>query len=167
MAAKHVPIIASVVGVSTIILGSLVYAAYTGKKAPKKPEKRIPHLTLYYFDLPGKGEAIRLLCAYANLPLKDVRISRDDFIALKQSGRLAFGQVPALVVDDEHTLVQSAAIMRYLGKLSGLYPSCPIQAAKVDAIIDEEIDLFTGLGVSRYQGTFIIALSLQFHSIFT
>lgn len=46
------------------------------------------------------------------------------------------------------------AIMRYLGKLCGAYPSCPIKAALVDAILDEENDLFTGLTVSRYQARF-------------
>lgn len=49
-------------------------------------------------------------------------------------------------------LTQSAAIMRYLGKLSGAYPDDPLKAALVDAIIDEENDLFTGLSVARYKG---------------
>ena len=49
-------------------------------------------------------------------------------------------------------IVQSASIMRYIGKLSGLYPECPIKAALVDTIIDEEIDMTRGLAVSRYRG---------------
>ena len=44
--------------------------------------------------------------------------------------------------------------MRYLGKLCGAYPSCPLQAAYIDAILDAENDLFTGLVVSRYQARF-------------
>ena len=43
---------------------------------------------LYYFDVPGKGESIRLLCRYAQLPLDDVRITREDFVAMKDAGEL-------------------------------------------------------------------------------
>ena len=113
-------------------------------------------MKLFYFDIPGKGECIRLLCAYAELPIEDVRIpgsNRQVFDDLKASGKLPFGQLPALQVNEKDPLiVQSAAIMRYLGRLSNLYPVCPMKAALVDAIIDEETDLTTGLSVSRYRG---------------
>lgn len=104
---------------------------------------------LYYFDIPGKGESIRLLCRYAQLPFEDVRISREQFMAMKEAGELGniflmymhissylfiiqdYGQVPCLAVLDANgvevkKLFQSAAIMRYLGKVAnssyGLYP---------------------------------------------
>lgn len=113
-------------------------------------------LKLFYFDIPGKGESIRLLCAHAGLPFEDVRISmsnRQVFDDLKNNGKLPFGQLPALQVNEKDPLItQSAAIMRYLGKVSNLYPICPMKAALVDAIIDEETDLTTGLSVSRYRG---------------
>ena len=69
-------------------------------------------LKLYYFDIPGKGEPIRLLCAYANLPLDDIRVSKDQFLALKAEGKLHFGQLPALEVANNRVLTQSAAILR-------------------------------------------------------
>lgn len=31
---------------------------------------------LYYFDIKGKGEPIRLACTYAKIPLEDVRVKR-------------------------------------------------------------------------------------------
>ena len=111
-------------------------------------------MKLYYFDIPGKGEAIRLLCAHYNIQLEDIRLSPEEFQKLKQNEILKFGQVPALVLNDETVLVQSASIMRYLGKLCNGYPSDFVQAALVDAIIDEENDLFAGLSVSRYQARF-------------
>jgi prostaglandin-H2 D-isomerase / glutathione transferase len=40
---------------------------------------------------------------------------------LKESGRLPFEQLPILTVDGV-TVTQSAAILRYCGRLSGLYP---------------------------------------------
>ena len=113
-----------------------------------------PNLELFYFDIPGKGEAIRLHNAFAGLPLKDTRLTRDQFCAMKENGDLPYGQVPLLAVDNKHYIAQSAAIMRYLGKLSGLYPSDPIKAALVDSIIDEENDLFAGLTCSRYRDRF-------------
>ncbi len=48
--------------------------------------------------------------------------------------------------------------MRYLGKRTGHYPSEDYLAAMVDSVLDEEIDLFTGLGVSRYTCTRILSL---------
>ena len=44
--------------------------------------------------------------------------------------------------------------MRYLGKLTGLYPTCPVKAALVDSLMDFEADLFAGLSVSRYSERF-------------
>lgn len=77
---------------------------------------------------------------------------------MKQDGRLPFGQLPALQVDDQ-LLVQSAAILRFVGKLANLYPtgsgSDDIYAAKIDAAMDEETDMFVGLSVSRYKGEVI------------
>ena len=49
-------------------------------------------LTLFYFDLPGKGEAIRLFCVHNNIPLTDKRITREEFEVLKKD-KLAYGQV--------------------------------------------------------------------------
>ena len=63
--------------------------------------------------------------------------------------------VLALYVNDgESILCQTNAIMRYLGKLTGLYPTCPIKAALVDSLMDFEADLFAGLSVSRYSERF-------------
>lgn len=43
-------------------------------------------------------------------------------------------------------------MIRYLGKKTGLYPiNNDEDAAFIDSILDEEIDLFTGLSVSRYR----------------
>ena len=54
-------------------------------------------LKLYYFDIPGKAEPIRLACFYAGLELDDYRFgSRDEFTKMKESGELPFGQVPML-----------------------------------------------------------------------
>ena len=46
------------------------------RKAETWPElEKAPSLKLYYFDVAGKGEPIRLLAAYADLDLEDFRFS--------------------------------------------------------------------------------------------
>eukprot|EP00961_Rhodomonas_salina_P114075 1534773-Rhodomonas_salina.2 len=68
-------------------------ATMTGKR--KFPDQ--PKLKLYYFDIKGKGEPIRLLAAYSGLELEDYRFEgRDHFMKLKEDGTLPFGQVPPL-----------------------------------------------------------------------
>lgn len=109
-------------------------------------------LKLYYFDIPGRGESLRLFCIYANLQFEDCRLTQQEFQKLKDDGKLPFAQVPALEVDNGVMIVQSAAIIRYLSKLTTYHPTCPIQCALIDSIIDQENDMFTGLIVSRYQG---------------
>jgi len=45
---------------------------------------------------------------------------------------------------------------RYIGKLCNLYPvDDHLMAAYIDSIVDEEIDLFTGLSASRYRCTVV------------
>jgi glutathione S-transferase len=118
-----------------------------------------PKLKLYYFNIKGKGEPIRLFCAYAGLELEDYRFaSRDEFTSMKENGKLAFGQVPMLEVNGQHQLVQTAAILRYLAKVSKLYPEDPLLAAKVDAVLDQETDAFIGATVASYTTRFGLVL---------
>lgn len=53
----------------------------------------MPIPKLYYFDIPGKAEAARLACMYGDFPIEDIRLSRDEFLAMKEEGKLPFGQV--------------------------------------------------------------------------
>lgn len=120
-----------------------------------------PVLKLFYFDIKGKGESIRLICAYSGLKLEDHRfVSRDEFLAMKEGSRLPFGQVPMLEVDGKIAMVQSSAIMRYLGKLSGLYPMQDhVLAQKVDSIMDQANDVFMGSTVLTYGLRYAIELT--------
>lgn len=126
----------------------------------RKLEGPQPKLKLYYFDIKGKAEPIRLLCAYTGLELEDHRFaSRQEFTDLKET-KLAFGQVPMLEVDDgKHQLIQTGAILRYLAKITKLYPDDALEAAKVDAVLDQETDAFTGATVVAYTTRFGIAMT--------
>ena len=134
-----------VAGVTTVVSVGLLMSWLLSTKNKK--------LKLYYFNIPGKGEPIRLACAYSGIDFEDVRVDREQFEKLKQESKLPFGQLPVLQVSEDTFLSQSAAIMRYIGKLGGLYPKDPIAAALVDAVMDEEHDLFAGISIVRYKGT--------------
>jgi len=128
-------------------------------RKPPAPPREFPEvntdtkLKLIYFDLPGKGEGIRLAAAVGGVNMEDCRITRDEFMAMKQSGELPYGQVPALKVG-KITIAQSAAIIRLIGKLGGSYPTNPVHAAVVDSIVAQENDMFTGVSCVRYQDRF-------------
>eukprot|EP00943_MAST-04B_sp_MAST-4B-sp1_P006745 g6745.t1 len=122
---------------------------------------KLPILKLVYFDLRGNGEPIRLALTYCNIPFEDYRFkSREEFTKMKESGELMFGQVPALFVNGA-ILNQTAAILRYIGQLSQMhrpdkciYPKQPLAAGFVDAIIDQQNDMFTGWNVCKYHERF-------------
>lgn len=113
-----------------------------------------PKVEVFYFDMPAKGEAIRLACAYAGLDWTDRRLTRDEFLELKETGVLKYGQVPALRVDGGTVICQSTAIMRYIARVSKpglLYPERDLlKSAVVDSLLDAEVDLCQGVFISFY-----------------
>eukprot|EP00930_Biecheleria_cincta_P047084 TRINITY_DN32575_c0_g1_i1.p1 TRINITY_DN32575_c0_g1~~TRINITY_DN32575_c0_g1_i1.p1 ORF type:complete len:240 (-),score=57.77 TRINITY_DN32575_c0_g1_i1:130-849(-) len=125
-----------------------------------------PKLRLLYFDVTAKGEPIRLALFHAGLDFDDVRLSSAEFKKMKEDGKLGFGQVPALEVSTNgkiELLVQTNAILRYVARLSmaagagtgpQLYPEDPLQAAKVDAVMDQLSDMTCGPMCVRYQDRF-------------
>ena len=101
------------------------------------------NITLKYFDGKGRGEAIRLTLAVGNIPFKDDRISFAKLADLKKTKELPFDQVPVMIVDGK-TVSQSGAILRYCGKLAGLYPKDDlIAAARIDEMLCAMEDLVT------------------------
>ena len=94
----------------------------------------MPKLKLTYFDFNGgRGEANRLAMAIANIPFEDDRIPQADWPELKPSVR--FQALPVLEVDGEK-ISQSNTISRYIGKLGGLYPEDPLEAARCDEVLE-------------------------------
>ncbi|GMF15172.1 unnamed protein product [Phytophthora lilii] len=92
-----------------------------------------PSIKLTYFDAAGRAEVPRLVFYIGGVPFQDVRINYEQFSAMKAA--LPLGQVPTLEVDGE-VFTQSHAIMRYAGRLGGLYPvSAPYLALKIDELL--------------------------------
>merc|ERR1711988_1519011 len=120
-------------------------------------------IKLYYFNISGKGEALRLAMNHLKIPFTDYRFSsREEFYEMKNSGKLAFGQVPALEITNKQNksvkiLTQSASLLRFIAKLDPerkLYPDDPILSCKIDGIVDQEADTFQGFRVMRYKERF-------------
>jgi glutathione S-transferase len=110
----------------------------------------IMNLTLIYFDFPfWRAEVSRIALHIGNIEFNDIRVTRDEFIRAKETGKLdngtiiPFHQFPCLIIENE-VFAQTAGIARYCGKLSGLYPK------KNDVLglkIDQFLDLMTDITV--------------------
>lgn len=94
---------------------------------------------ILYFDFPyWRTEAARVALFMSGIEFEDKRVDREEFAKLKPE--LPFGQVPLLYFNGK-PLAQSLAIIRFVGKKSGLYPKDDFEAAKVDAIMDHCSDI--------------------------
>jgi len=101
----------------------------------------MPNLELTYFDIHGgRAEPARLAMHIGGVAFKDHRISFRDFGANRSS--YPFKRVPVLQVDDI-ALSQCNSINRYVGTLSGLYPSDPLEAAFCDETMDAVEDIIS------------------------
>ncbi|KAI0988413.1 hypothetical protein GJ496_003261 [Pomphorhynchus laevis] len=87
---------------------------------------------LLYFDVKGRGEAIKLLFAAANVDFEDVRVKADKWEEIKDS--TPTGLLPLLEVDDKK-LPESKAILRYLARKFKLEGANELEWAAADAIV--------------------------------
>ena len=106
-------------------------------------------LRLIYFDFPfWRAEVSRLALHLSGIPFEDIRPSRAEFMAMKNSGELPYGQLPVLDVDGVR-IAQSVAIARLCGQVSGLYPKDDLlDQARVDELLDTCTQLSNILGSS-------------------
>eukprot|EP01124_Arcella_intermedia_P024513 TRINITY_DN4148_c0_g2_i2.p1 TRINITY_DN4148_c0_g2~~TRINITY_DN4148_c0_g2_i2.p1 ORF type:complete len:201 (-),score=56.92 TRINITY_DN4148_c0_g2_i2:304-906(-) len=91
-----------------------------------------PTYKLHYFDMPGRGEPIRLAFRIGGIPFEDCRISFPDWAQKKHT--FPFGTVPVLEVDGKN-LCNSNTILQYAGKVAGLGPADLFSIAKVDEFL--------------------------------
>lgn len=93
----------------------------------------MPQLKLSYFDFHGgRAEPARLALAIGGIAFEDHRFAFPEFAEVRKS--TPFGQVPALHVDGVQ-VTQCDAILRYAGKLAGLYPTDAFQALLCDEVM--------------------------------
>ena len=94
---------------------------------------------LTYFDFDGgRGEPIRIAFHAGGIEFEDHRISFDDFMVQRDTMR--FKCSPTLEIDGVE-LTQSNGMLRYVGKLTGLYPDDALQAFYADEAMGAVEDL--------------------------
>ena len=90
-------------------------------------------LKLTYFDFHGgRAEPARLAMAIGDIAFEDHRFAHAEFANVRKT--TPFGQVPTLQVDGVQ-ITQCDSILRYAGKLAGLYPTDPLQALLCDEVM--------------------------------
>jgi glutathione S-transferase len=101
-------------------------------------------LKLTYFDFDGgRGEPARLALSIGGVPFEDQRIGVKDWPTFRD--KTPFLAMPILEVDGK-AVTQSNSILRYVGKLIGLYPKDEWQAFLCDEVMDACEDIGTRLG---------------------
>lgn len=94
---------------------------------------------LTYFDFDGgRGEPIRIAFHAAGIEFEDHRIPFDVF--MKTRGDMRFTCAPVLEVDGV-AVTQSNSMLRYVGKMAGLYPEDSLQAMYCDEAMGAVEDL--------------------------
>eukprot|EP01083_Nonionella_stella_P175900 614040_1 len=82
-----------------------------------------PKLSLTYFPLGGRAEPIRLTCAASGIAFTNKSVTYQEFGQYVATYPLR--QVPVLEVEIDGTtkvITQTSAMLRYVGKLGGMYP---------------------------------------------
>jgi len=93
----------------------------------------MPKLKLTYFDFHGgRAEPVRLALHIGGVAFEDHRFTFAEFAEVRKS--TPFGQVPTLTVDGVQ-VTQCDSILRYAGKLAGLYPTDAYQALLCDEVM--------------------------------
>jgi prostaglandin-H2 D-isomerase / glutathione transferase len=116
---------------------------------------KILSLRLHYFPFPGRAGAIRDALQMGGISFEDVHVSPEKFRERKAAGELPFGALPFLDVETATTklrVAQSNAILRFIGRLAGLYSvDDPLLALKVDEALDVGEDIYALLGPSLHE----------------
>ena len=104
-----------------------------------EPDLVLAGSKLIYFGIPGRGEAVRLALAIGGVPFEDKRVPFPAWGKVKPT--TPWGTLPVLELADGSQLAQARSVLRFVGQYTGLYPSDPLVAARVDELMDALEDL--------------------------
>jgi len=117
--------------------------------------QNITSLRLRYFPFPGRAGAIRDALNIGKVAFEDGFVPPEQFRERRASGEFPFGGLPVLYVETttgKYCSAQSNAILRFAGRLAGLYPVDDlIQALKVDEALDVCEDINQLIGPSLHE----------------
>lgn len=127
--------------------------------------ENIRSLRLRYFPFPGRAGPIRDALNIGKIKFEDDFIPPEQFRERRAAGEFPFGGLPVLDVETTTGKVcaaQSNAILRFAGRLSGLYPvDDSLQALKVDEALDVGEDINQLLGPSLHEQDESIKLAMR------
>lgn len=104
--------------------------------------------TLTYFPVKALGEPLRLLLAYGGEDFEDIRLDRDQFLAIKST--TPFGQLPVLELNGRK-LAQSTALARYLGRKYNLNGANADEDLEIDQHVDFVHDIRAKAASVQYE----------------
>ncbi len=117
--------------------------------------KTFTSLRLRYLEFPGRAQAIRDTLRIGRIDFVDEHLTGDQFHDCRAAGEFPFGGIPVLVIetsDGKLCVAQSNAILRFAGRLTGLYPmDDPLQALKVDEALGVGEDINCLLAPSLHE----------------
>lgn len=100
---------------------------------------------LYYFNMRGAAEALRLVFAVAGVEYEDVRYTfGEEWQQHKEE--MPQKMMPCLEIDGKKHC-QSGALLRFLGRQYNLYGKTNLEALVIDEIAESFVDMTKGLGV--------------------
>jgi len=123
-------------------------AAAEGTAPLATPPSENPTFTLFYFNVKALAEPIRFLFAYGNVEYEDVRVTRDEWPALKPT--MPMGQMPVLEVDGRR-VHQSVSMARYIAKRVGLAGENDWENLIIDTAVDTVNDFRLKIAVVSYE----------------
>ena len=109
-------------------------------------KEQSPSFRITYPAFYGRGAALRVAATIGGLSYEDYFLSMSESEKEKEEGKRRWSGVPEITVysseGKELTVIgQSNACLRYIGRLSGLYPKNPLERALIDELLDSWEDL--------------------------
>ena len=112
------------------------------KEIESESSKEEPQYKLYYFNGNGRAIIIRAILYYSKINFSDVKITKEDWIKLKQTGKFESEDLP--VIEHENKLYsQMHAIEQYLGYTFNIHGKNMEDEYTINCLLDSFDDLFT------------------------
>jgi len=113
------------------------------------------HYKIYYFPVRGRGDFIRYILHYADIPYEEVVTKFEDW-RTEWKDKMPMGVIPVLELEDGRQLSQSLAIGRYLAKKHGLVSDDDWENAWGDQLVGAIEDIYP-----RYYGPYVRATLIE------
>jgi prostaglandin-H2 D-isomerase / glutathione transferase len=104
-----------------------------------------PTLKLSYFPISARSAPVRVALQYAGIPFEFEQIGFADWATAKTDlKRFPLGDIPVLAVDGV-VITETTPIYHYVGQLTGMWPTDPLNSARaLEAMMTVE-QIFTGM----------------------